>query len=131
MWKNTRFNDDIDKRSSSLAHQMQSFHGYFVVTPINFWANNWTVDEIKRLNARVALPWLVSTWCLGLPTTEGNTALGSSSPAKPALHIPEPLSITEAETSSSHMMSSENVRKMHETNGSKQERSMNSDVAYH
>ena len=32
----------------------------------------------------------------GLPTIEGNMALGSSSPAIPALHIPEPLSITTA-----------------------------------
>ncbi len=31
---------------------------------------------------------------------EGKTALGASSPAKPALHIPEPLSITSAATSS-------------------------------
>ena len=32
---------------------------------------------------------------------EGNTALGASSPANPALHIPEPLSTTSAATSSS------------------------------
>ena len=32
---------------------------------------------------------------------EGKTALGASSPAKPALHIPDPLSITKALTSSS------------------------------
>lgn len=38
-------------------------------------------------------------WCLGLPTIDGKTALGASSPAKPALHIPEPLSITKAATS--------------------------------
>ena len=31
---------------------------------------------------------------LGLPTTAGNEAEGASSPATPALHIPEPLSIT-------------------------------------
>ena len=35
---------------------------------------------------------------------EGNTALGASSPAKPALHMPEPLSTTRAATSSSHMI---------------------------
>jgi hypothetical protein len=34
---------------------------------------------------------------------EGNTALGASSPANPALHIPDPLSITKAATSSSSM----------------------------
>ncbi len=35
---------------------------------------------------------------------EGNTALGASSPANPALHIPEPLSTTKAATSSSHIV---------------------------
>ena len=35
---------------------------------------------------------------------EGKTALGASSPANPALHIPDPLSMTKAATSSSHMM---------------------------
>ena len=39
--------------------------------------------------------------CLGLPTMEGKTALGASSPANPALHIPLPLSTTRAATSSS------------------------------
>ena len=42
---------------------------------------------------------------------EGNTALGASSPAKPALHIPEPLSITKALTSSS--MISQNCRDLY------------------
>jgi hypothetical protein len=36
---------------------------------------------------------------LGLPTMEGNMALGASSPEIPALHIPEPLSITTAAVS--------------------------------
>uniref|UniRef100_A0A1I8HJH4 CCHC-type domain-containing protein n=1 Tax=Macrostomum lignano TaxID=282301 RepID=A0A1I8HJH4_9PLAT len=31
------------------------------------------------------------TWWRGRPTMEGNTARGASSPAKPALHMPEPL----------------------------------------
>ena len=35
---------------------------------------------------------------------EGKTALGASSPAKPALHMPEPLSTMRAATSSSHMV---------------------------
>jgi len=39
----------------------------------------------------------------GRPTMDGKTARGASSPAKPALHMPLPLSITRAETSSSHM----------------------------
>jgi hypothetical protein len=37
----------------------------------------------------------------GLPTTDEKTALGASSPAKPALQTPDPLSITTAVTSSS------------------------------
>lgn len=41
------------------------------------------------------------TWCLGRPTMDGNTALGASSPAKPALTSPEPLSHTSAVVSSS------------------------------
>lgn len=41
------------------------------------------------------------TWCLGRPTMEGNTALGASSPAKPALQSPDPLSQTRAVLSSS------------------------------
>eukprot|EP00419_Tripos_fusus_P025923 CAMPEP_0172703182 /NCGR_PEP_ID=MMETSP1074-20121228/37038_1 /TAXON_ID=2916 /ORGANISM="Ceratium fusus, Strain PA161109" /LENGTH=64 /DNA_ID=CAMNT_0013525045 /DNA_START=86 /DNA_END=278 /DNA_ORIENTATION=+ len=40
----------------------------------------------------------------GRPTMEGNTARGASSPAKPALHIPLPLSTTKAATSSSSAM---------------------------
>ena len=34
---------------------------------------------------------------------DGKTALGASSPANPALHMPEPLSTTKAATSSSHI----------------------------
>ena len=48
--------------------------------------------------------FVLQTWCLGRPTMEGKTALGASSPAKPALHMPEPLSITRAATSSSHIL---------------------------
>jgi len=39
--------------------------------------------------------------CRGRPTIEGNTARGVSSPAKLALHIPDPLSTTRALTSTS------------------------------
>mmetsp|Transcript_11146 Transcript_11146/g.12772 ORF Transcript_11146/g.12772 Transcript_11146/m.12772 type:complete len:103 (+) Transcript_11146:750-1058(+) len=39
--------------------------------------------------------------CFGRPTMDGKTARGASSPANPALHIPEPLSTTRACTSSS------------------------------
>lgn len=38
---------------------------------------------------------------LGRPVTAGNTARGASSPAKPALHMPDPLSITTQAMSSS------------------------------
>ena len=47
--------------------------------------------------------WL-HTWWRGRPTMDGKTARGASSPANPALHIPEPLSITKAATSSSHIL---------------------------
>lgn len=46
-------------------------------------------------------PCCLSTWCLGRPTMDGKTARGASSPAKPALHMPEPLSTTRAAMSSS------------------------------
>ena len=41
---------------------------------------------------------------------DGKTALGASSPAKPALHMPEPLSTTRAATSSSAILSVFNVQ---------------------
>ena len=44
------------------------------------------------------------TWCLGLPTMDGNTDLGASSPANPALNIADPLSTTRAATSSSFIV---------------------------
>ena len=47
---------------------------------------------------------VVITWCLGLPTIEGNTLRGASSPANPALHIPEPLSTTRPHTSPSPLI---------------------------
>ena len=46
----------------------------------------------------------MTPWWRGRPTMLGKTALGASSPAKPALHIPEPLSTTKAATSSSHIL---------------------------
>ena len=46
---------------------------------------------------------VVCTWWRGRPTMDGKTARGASSPANPALHIPEPLSHTSAVTSSSHI----------------------------
>jgi hypothetical protein len=38
-----------------------------------------------------------------VPTIEGKTARGASSPANPALHMPDPLSTTKAVVSSSHI----------------------------
>jgi len=46
----------------------------------------------------------MTPWWRGRPTMEGKTARGASSPAKPALHMPEPLSTTRAATSSSHIL---------------------------
>ena len=45
----------------------------------------------------------MTPWWRGRPTMEGKTARGASSPAKPALHIPDPLSTTNAATSASHI----------------------------
>ena len=50
------------------------------------------------------IPANTLTWWRGLPTIEGNTARGASSPANPALHIPDPLSTTNAATSSSAIL---------------------------
>ena len=61
-------------------------------------------DEISgRFSWRFRYRWNF-TWWRGRPTMDGKTARGASSPAKPALHMPEPLSTTKAATSSSHMM---------------------------
>eukprot|EP00818_Percolomonas_sp_WS_P007066 CAMPEP_0117447326 /NCGR_PEP_ID=MMETSP0759-20121206/6816_1 /TAXON_ID=63605 /ORGANISM="Percolomonas cosmopolitus, Strain WS" /LENGTH=53 /DNA_ID=CAMNT_0005239655 /DNA_START=167 /DNA_END=325 /DNA_ORIENTATION=- len=40
----------------------------------------------------------------GLPTMEGKTALGASSPENPHLHMPDPLSTTSGTASVSNMM---------------------------
>lgn len=40
-------------------------------------------------------------WCPGHPTMEGNMVQGASSLAKPALHLPEPLSMISMMISSS------------------------------
>ena len=53
------------------------------------------------LQARLCRCLLLTLW-RGRPTMDGNTARGASSPAKPALHIPEPLSTTRAWTSPEH-----------------------------
>lgn len=49
----------------------------------------------------INVPSFPLTWWRGRPTMDGKTARGASSPAKPALHMPEPLSQTRAATSSS------------------------------
>lgn len=56
------------------------------------------------ISVSLSLDQSAVTWCLGRPTMEGKTARGASSPAKPALHRPDPLSHTRAVlSSSSHM----------------------------
>ena len=69
--------------------------GYLRVRiPLLLWASSPTYESFWPIPT-------ITPWCLGRPTMEGNTARGASSPAKPALHIPEPLSTTKAATSSS------------------------------
>eukprot|EP00036_Acanthoecidae_sp_10tr_P011734 CAMPEP_0182920570 /NCGR_PEP_ID=MMETSP0105_2-20130417/3563_1 /TAXON_ID=81532 ORGANISM="Acanthoeca-like sp., Strain 10tr" /NCGR_SAMPLE_ID=MMETSP0105_2 /ASSEMBLY_ACC=CAM_ASM_000205 /LENGTH=108 /DNA_ID=CAMNT_0025057987 /DNA_START=43 /DNA_END=369 /DNA_ORIENTATION=- len=58
------------------------------------WASSPTYESL------CPSPTIIGAW-RGRPITDGKTARGASSPAKPALHIPEPLSITRAATSSS------------------------------
>ncbi|KAJ7663025.1 hypothetical protein B0H17DRAFT_1092949 [Mycena rosella] len=69
--------------------------GYFRVRIPRFdWASSPTYESF----------WPIPTmtpWWRGRPTMEGKTARGASSPANPALHMPEPLSRTRAATSSS------------------------------
>jgi len=63
------------------------------------------VDMRTKLDTRPVL-WSSAvlvhwpTWWRGRPTIDGKTALGASSPPKPALHIPDPLSTTRAAMSS-------------------------------
>merc|ERR1712105_110484 len=72
--------------------------GYLRVRiPLLDWASSPTYASF------CPIPTMTPT-CLGRPTMEGKTALGASSPAKPALHMPEPLSQTRAATSSSHIL---------------------------
>ena len=78
----------------------QYYLGFF--SAVNYFAIDcpkWTTV----VQERVSVNHFIFTWCLGLPTMEGNTALGASSPANPALHMPDPLSITRAAISSSHI----------------------------
>merc|ERR1711983_25812 len=72
--------------------------GYFKVRiPLLDWASSPTKASFCPIPT-------MTPWCLGRPTMDGKTALGASSPANPALHMPEPLSTTKAATSSSHML---------------------------
>ena len=69
--------------------------GYLISRiPLMLWASSPTYVSF----------WPIPTippWWRGRPTMEGKTARGASSPAKPALHVLEPLSITRAATLSS------------------------------
>lgn len=63
----------------------------------------WNASDNFELKNSIFFQPLIGpndTWCLGRPTMDGKTARGASSPANPALHIPDPLSITIAATSS-------------------------------
>ena len=53
-------------------------------------------ENVSEDNKAASITLIQLTWCLGLPTIAGKTALGASSPANPALHMPEPLSTTTA-----------------------------------
>ena len=64
--------------------------------PVLLWASSPTYESIPTTT-----PWLQER-----PTMEGNTARGASSPAKPALHTPEPLSTTSVTLFSSHIQTS-------------------------
>jgi hypothetical protein len=61
------------------------------------WASSPTYESFWPM------PTITPGW-RGRPMIEGKTARGASSPAKPALHMPEPLSTTSAATSSSAMI---------------------------
>ena len=56
----------------------------------------WRYDALPRRHERRKGLHTMIPGCLGRPTMDGKTARGASSPAKPALHIPEPLSTTRA-----------------------------------
>ena len=72
--------------------------GYFnVKIPLLLCASSPTYESFWPIPT-------ITPWCLGRPTMDGKTALGASSPAKPALTMPEPLSHTSAETSASSAM---------------------------
>ena len=71
--------------------------GYFKVRiPLLDWASSPTYESFCPIPT-------ITPWWRGRPTMDGKTALGASSPANPALHIPDPLSTTRAATSSSAM----------------------------
>eukprot|EP00953_Heterococcus_sp_UTEX-ZZ885_P039745 20360-Heterococcus_DN1.PRE.2 len=61
---------------------------------------SWSQDQ-SSLREQLECDNLKVIFGTCLPTMEGKTALGASSPAKPALHMPLPLSTTSACTSSS------------------------------
>lgn len=75
-------------------YEMTSYS--FGHVPVLLWASSPTYESIPTIT-----PWLQER-----PTMEGNTARGASSPAKPALHTPEPLSTTSVTLFSSHILTS-------------------------
>lgn len=59
--------------------------------------------EIKE-TSNMSCIFTMAAWWRKRPIIDGKMTRGTSSPANPALHTPEPLSITNFATSSSHMM---------------------------
>ncbi len=80
------------------ALQLQTKHTY------NMWCLNRPLPLEEFSLEREQRKLTMISGCFGRPTMEGNTAQGASSPAKPALVVPDPLSITNARTSSSAAM---------------------------
>ena len=77
---------------------MPNSMGYLRVRiPRLLWASSPTYESFWPIPT-------ITPLCLGRPTMQGNATRGASSPAKPALHIPEPLSTTKAATSSSAIL---------------------------
>ena len=99
----TMFNRVFEGKDTSLGLGLISNIG-ILLTHTNHDTLEKRVEILKKIQQLRFCTALQLTWCLGRPTMDGNTALGASSPAKPALHIPEPLSTTKAATSSSHML---------------------------